>query len=136
MKKEDFEKLKKLTESKIKFSEEVISQKLIEIPLMYCTYLDLFVRENKELANLKLKKDSLYSDIYKNLKFYSPERWETKNEIESQMFSNPNYKLVVSEINDQQEIVTYLEQTLENIKSLSYNIKHYIEWTKFQNGER
>ena len=128
----DFMKLKKLTEEKLAFSEDNIQGKIASIPLLYDTYMKAFVRENKLLNELKLDKDVLYADLYKYFKYDADHRWDTKNEIESQMYSDVKYQSKVKQINEQQEIVTFLELTLENIKTLSFSLKNYIDWRKFQ----
>jgi len=133
---QEFEQIKIIAEKKLFFNEDNFQGKLSEVPLIYDTFLKLFIKEHKVLQNMKLKKDIKYADLYRNLKFNSDIRLENKHEIENQMFSDISYQKIVSDINDQQEIVTFLEQTLENVKNLSFAIRNYIDWRKFLEAER
>jgi len=136
MNSKEFSTLKQLTEKKITFSEDNFQSKLAEVPLLYSSYLQIFVRENKFLMELKLKKEVKYAELYRYFKFSANERWETKSEIEAQMYSDIQFQSIISDINTQQEIVTFLEQTLDNIKTLSFAVRNHIDWQKFINAER
>lgn len=136
MNSKEFSTLKQLTEKKITFSEDNFQSKLAEVPLLYSSYLQIFVRENKFLMELKLKKEVKYAELYRYFKFSANERWDTKSEIEAQMYSDLQFQSIISDINTQQEIVTFLEQTLDNIKTLSFAVRNHIDWQKFINGER
>jgi delta 1-pyrroline-5-carboxylate dehydrogenase len=85
---------------------------------------------------LKLKKEVKYAELYRYFKFSANERWDTKSEIEAQMYSDIQFQSIISDINTQQEIVTFLEQTLDNIKTLSFAVRNHIDWQKFINAER
>jgi hypothetical protein len=52
------------------------------------------------------------------------------------MYSDIQFQSIISDINTQQEIVTFLEQTLDNIKTLSFAVRNHIDWQKFINAER
>lgn len=51
------------------------------------------------------------------------------------MYTDQKFLSFISKIEDQQEIVTYLEKTLDNIKTLSFTIKNYMDWQRFLNAE-
>ena len=51
------------------------------------------------------------------------------------MYTDKSYVSLLSRIDDQQEIVTYLEKTIDNIKNLSFTIKNYMDWQRFLNAE-
>lgn len=136
MNSKEFNTLKQITETKLTFSEDNFQSKLAEVPLLYSRYLQIFVNENKNLMELKLKKEVKYADLYRYFKFSANERWDTKSEIEAQMYSDIQFQSIISDINTQQEIVTFLEQTLDNIKTLSFAVRNHIDWQKFINAER
>ena len=136
MNSKEFNTLKQITETKLTFSEDNFQSKLAEVPLLYSRYLQIFVNENKNLMELKLKKEVKYADLYRYYKFSANERWDTKSEIEAQMYSDQQFQSIISDINSQQEIVTFLEQTLDNIKTLSFAVRNHIDWQKFINAER
>lgn len=132
---EQFTKLKKLTEESVTIDLNKLQTQLLEIPLLHDRYLTLFIRENKSLNFLQTQKQELYAKLYKHFKYDANERWETKHEIESQMYTDKSYVSLLSRIDDQQEIVTYLEKTIDNIKNLSFTIKNYMDWQRFLNAE-
>ena len=136
MNSKEFNTLKQITETKLTFSEDNFQSKLAEVPLLYSRYLQIFVNENKNLMELKLKKEVKYADLYRYFKYSANERWDTKSEIEAQMYSDIQFQSIISDINTQQEIVTFLEQTLDNIKTLSFAVRNHIDWQKFINAER
>lgn len=131
----DFEKLQKITETKITFEKHSLLGKLTEIPVLYQTYLRILMKEQKELNDLKSKQEVLYGQLYQTYKFESTYRWETKNEIESQINSDPSYTSIKAQYQDQEVVVNYLSITLDNIKSMSFQIRAYIDYEKFLNGD-
>jgi delta 1-pyrroline-5-carboxylate dehydrogenase len=135
MNSKEFNTLKQITETKLTFSEDNFQSKLAEVPLLYSRYLQIFVNENKNLMELKLKKEVKYADLYRYFKYSANERWDTKSEIEAQMYSDLGFQSIISDINSQQEIVTFLEQTLDNIKTLSFAVRNHIAWQKFINAD-
>lgn len=136
MNSKEFNTLKQITETKLTFSEDNFQSKLAEVPLLYSRYLQIFVNENKNLMELKLKKEVKYAELYRYFKYSANERWDTKSEIEAQMYSDLGFQSIISDINTQQEIVTFLEQTLDNIKTLSFAVRNHIDWQKFINAEK
>lgn len=134
MTEKEFKALKEHIDKRIAFDMTKINSQLLDGPIFYSTLLQLFVKENKNLNLLEQEKDELYASLYRHFKYDSDVRWETKHEIETQMYTTKPYIAILSKIEDQQEIVTYLQQQLENVKSLSFAIKNYIDWQKFVSG--
>ena len=134
MTEKEFKALKEHIDKRIAFDMTKINSQLLDGPIFYSTLLQLFVKENKNLNLLEQEKDELYASLYRHFKYDSDVRWETKHEIETQMYTTKPYIVILSKIEDQQEIVTYLQQQLENVKSLSFAIKNYIDWQKFVSG--
>lgn len=134
MTEKEFKALKEHIDKRIAFDMTKINSQLLDGPIFYSTLLQLFVKENKNLNLLEQEKDELYASLYRHFKYESDVRWETKHEIETQMYTTKPYIVILSKIEDQQEIVTYLQQQLENVKSLSFAIKNYIDWQKFVSG--
>jgi len=135
MTEKEFKALKEHIDKKITLDITKLNAQLLESPILYSSVLQLFIKENKILNNLEIEKDEKYASLYKHFKYDSDVRWETKHEIESQMYSDKSYLMILSKIEDQQEVVTYLQQQLENIKNMSFAIKNYIEWQQFLAGQ-
>jgi hypothetical protein len=131
---EQLKKVKLIIASELRLDPDNFQSQLFNITLIRDRYLQLFIQENKELQKLKIKKDERYGELYDDLKFNSPKRWESKSEIEPQIKRDKSFVTILNAIEDQQEVVTYLEQTLDSFKQLSYQIKNHIEWSKFQAG--
>ena len=130
----DFEKLQKITEQKVTFEKHNLLGKLTELPVLYQTYLRILINEQKELNELKSKQDIIYGQLYQTYKFESQYRWDTKNEIESQINADSTYNSIRSSCMEQESVVNYLSITLDNIKSMSFQIRSYIDYEKFLNG--
>jgi hypothetical protein len=130
----DFKALKLKTASLLILDDGNIQSQLYNITKTRDSYLQVFVYENKLLRKLEIKRDEKRGELVEYFKFQASRRWEKTAEIESQINRDPAYTQILSEIEDQQEVVTYLEQTLESFKQLSFQINNHINWTKFQNG--
>jgi len=131
---EQLKKVKLIIASELRLDPDNFQSQLFNITLIRDRYLQLFIQENKELQKLKIKKDERYGELYDDLKFNSSKRWESKSEIDPQIKRDKSFVTILNGIEDQQEVVTYLEQTLDSFKQLSFQIKNHIEWSKFQAG--
>lgn len=134
MNQSDFQKLKLKISSLLVLDDGNIQSQLYNITKTRDNYLQVFVNENKLLNKLKIKRDEKKGELIEHFKFTASRRWENKSEIETQINRDPAYIQILHDIEDQQEIVTYLEQSLESFKQLSFQINNHINWTKFQAG--
>ena len=135
MTKQDFIKLKAHIQTQLTVDPNNLQSQLLGLALLRSKYVDIFILENKELNKMKTTKDELYAELYKFYEYEANERWDTKSEIESQMYTDKRYVKMLNDIEDQQEVVTKLQQILEDIKTLSFSIKNYMDWQKFLAGE-
>lgn len=131
----DFEKLQQVAEKQIQFDKDNLQGKLTDLPRLYQGYLRILIKEQKELSALKNKLDERFGQLYQLYKFESTYRWESKNEIESQINSDQSYIQLKIKYQEQDSVVNYLSITLDNIKSMSFQIRSYIDYEKFLNGE-
>lgn len=131
----DFELLKKTT-GEISFDERTAPSVLQKIPQKYQTFLDILSVELMELNALKAQKENLYGKIYIELKEKGRRELSGKHEFDAYINSNGTFHDLCVKIFKQEVIIRYLEETLSNIKSLSYNIKNYLDYKKFYAGER
>lgn len=136
MNKQNFKNLKDYIDKKINWNQDNCQGKLMELTVLYSKCIDLFSEESLLLNELKLQKDIIYGDLLETLKFESNRRWDSKNELESQMYREPKFQLISRQINEQQSVVDYLGKCFEIIKSTQYAIKSYMDWEKFKSGER
>lgn len=129
-----FKRLKKMVENELSLDENDISTMSFKIPNLYQKYLDIFSNEFLELNNLEVEIKSKFGELYKKYKYKDDYEWSNKNEIESQIHSNEDFRNLRIRFNEQEFIVKYLEKTLENINRLSFSLKNYIDIMKFKHG--
>jgi hypothetical protein len=134
MTKLELQKLKPLIEKELTFNEDSIQSKLQELVIKRCFYLDIFTKETTKLKDLRLDKEVLYAELYDKIKFHSDIRREKRDEIESQMHKDPRFFNICKEINFQEEVVIYLENTLQNFRDLGFQIKNSIAHMRFKAG--
>jgi hypothetical protein len=129
-----FKKLKVLAEKEIQFTEKNALEISERVPNFFQKYLDIYTEELRTLKMLEVDREKKYGELYKHFKHKDQYEWTQKAEIESQMNADPSYYELRMQIVQQEYIVKYLEQVLDNIKRLSYSIKNWIEIRKFQAG--
>jgi len=122
--------LKELSE----IEENNLDERLITIPKRQHELFIRYVYESKQLGSTEIKMKKLYGELYKYYKYNDDRKWDTKGEIESQIYSDPKYQVLWREFNEQKYIVEELEGFLNNLKSLYYNIKEFIGLLRFQAG--
>lgn len=136
MNKKNFTELKKYIDGKIQWTQDNCQSKLMELTILYSKCVDVFSEESLILNDLELQRDTLYGELLEHLKFNSDKRWDTKGEIESQMFRDVNYQSIIRQINEQKSVTDYLGRVFEMIKSTQFAIKNYMDWEKFKNAEK
>lgn len=131
---DDFELLKIKLEKSLQWNHENMQIKLIELAKLYQTHCGILCSEKKEQMKLQIDLEEIYGELYKTYKFESTYRWDTKGEIESQIFADKKYINIKKLLNDKIVIVEYISQTIDNIKNVSYQIKSYMDWERFKAG--
>ena len=135
MNQENFNKLKLFTGGKFKITEDNILSQAISIPSSYHYYLDLYIDELKTLKNKITEREKLYGTLYDTIRFGGNRDLRNKTEIDPYINSNDIYYKLCLEINDQEVIMKYLEETLSSINKLSYSIKNYIDIKNLQSNK-
>jgi hypothetical protein len=125
-----FKQLMLQLDEELKINEKNLEQKSMAIPLIYHQYLDIYSKELRHLRKLELEKKKEYAISYEKVKHKSNVSWETKTEIESQVYNDPSFYSKCVEYNEQETMVNQLELSLKNIQNMSYQIKNIIEWRK------
>ena len=129
-----FNKLKVLAEKEIQFNEKNALEISVQVPNLFQKYLDIYIEELKTLNMFEIGREKKYGELYKHFKHKDQYEWTQKGEIESQINSDPSYYAIKIQIVQQEYVVKYLENVLDNVKRLSYTIKNWIEIRKFQSG--
>jgi len=134
MTKEVLDKIRKYIETLCIINEDTLQEKISEIPKRQHEIFTRFAYECNELNNLDMKLKKKYGDLYKHYKYGDNRNWDTKGEIESQIYADTNYQVVWRQYNEQTYIVKELEGILNNIKVASFQIKNMIDLLKFKAG--
>ncbi len=129
-----FRKLKKkISKDLIIDKDTVLNQSLNRVKLQ-TTYNDIFSTEFRNLRNKIANLDKKYGELYHHFKFNSKYNLTSKTDIEAYIKKDELYYTLLKEVNDQKMIVEFLENTVKNIKTMSYDIKNFIEYKKFLEG--
>ena len=131
---EEFNALKAKATEDLKFDKTNAMSKCQEIPSLYQHWLDIFNRESAKLVKLQLEQDKLYGDLYKKYRHYSDLSWDSQKEVESQIKCDEEWMKQAREYAKQKIVVDYVQETLSNINRMSYSIKNYLEFLKYQGG--
>jgi hypothetical protein len=126
MKIENFDKLMNKLKNYLTIDEDNIEKKILDNPLTYHQYLDLYCNELRILSKLELDKKVMFGKLYEKIKFHGNVSWDTKAEIESQIYRNAEFYALHVRCNEQSVMVKQLEKSLENIKNISFQIKNKI----------
>ena len=124
-----FKILMKKLDAKLKITDDNISAKSMELPLLYHEYLDTYSKELRILRKLEVDKKKMFGDLYDKIK-HGNVMWDTKAEVETQIWRDPGFYKLCVEYNEQDTIVQQLELCLKNIQNISFQIKNLIEYRK------
>lgn len=133
-----FQELQEQIKKDIEINPENISQMSLYQAKIYSKYLDHYMAELKKLKDIKIKKDIKTSEVYHDLKMNGYQGYsvtKSKNEIEVYINLNPEIQKLNESYNNQEIRVKFLEATLENIKSISFSIKNFIDLSKIKLGQ-
>jgi hypothetical protein len=131
---EQLEELKKIANEDLKLDSDNIEKKTLQLSTIYQRYLEIYIKEIRQLKKLSLDKDKLYGELYKHYKFVDDYKWDTKSEIDSMVKSDDKYYKIALDMSNEEAVVSYLEQLLSNIKSVGYSIKNYVDFAKLKQG--
>jgi hypothetical protein len=132
MNQENFTKLKAFNQNKFKITEDNVLTQAISIPSSYHYYLDIYADELKILKNKITEREKLYGVLYDQIRFHDNRELKNKTEIDPYINSNEMYYQLCLNVNDQEVIVKYLEETISSINKLSYSIRNYIDIKNFK----
>jgi hypothetical protein len=131
---DQFKLLKSNTETEINVTEDNISEKSIKFTSIYNKYLSLYIQELRILKKLTLDKDKIYGELYNKFKFNNNFQLDTNKEIDVYVRADDKYYNVSLDLQNQEMVVKYLEEVLQNINNTGYRIKNYIELQKLKQG--
>lgn len=131
---QELNKLKPIIENKLKFTDDNISQKLLDYPYTFHEILDLYLKEKRELDALDRKKKKVYQQKYDFFKFKNDFRLDSAKEIETYINGDDEYDKVCLEYNVQEVVVTYFVELMDMLKKMTYSMQSYIKLKSFLAG--
>ena len=136
MTEETFAKYKKFFEGTLVFSdnERKIQELTRSLPGLFQKAISILSDQLLETKNTKTNKDQLYGEAFKKLKERNDRNFTTK-EIDYMIRREPAYKTIAMDLNKQETYLGYFEKTVDNIKSIQWQVKNYIELKKFFSGD-
>ena len=134
MNQENFDRLKNLTDKELIIDINNVEEKTLSLPSTYQKYLKIYIVELKKLKALKTKVKWKYGKLYHYYRHEHEFSHEKKAEIEPAINANDEYYDMVMEMNDQSDVVEYLEKFLEQLKTAGFAVKSYIELLKLKHG--
>jgi hypothetical protein len=122
---------------------EAIIKKNNILPAVIQEWIKLYQDQKYVCASLNVELLELYGDLTKCFKrprntvelqkkynITINEFWETAKEIDSQINCCTPYVAKLKQVNQQKYFLEFIENTLNNIKNLSFAIKNYLDYKK------
>jgi len=129
---EKFKVLKTKVEIDLFVDESNAAEKSLKFSSLYSKYLSLYMQELRLLKNILTEKDKLYGELYHKFKFKNDYQLDSSKEIDTYVRSDESFYQKCLDFQNQEIVVNYLEQTLQNITNTGYRIKNYIELLKLR----
>ncbi len=133
---EQFRELKRRAKEDLKIYEIKLKENSLENNSLYQKYLSIYIDEKsdriKEEWNLKRRHSKLWEE-YKNIG--KDNRYlDKKDDIQACIFNDKEYDEIHLRLNIRIIITEFLELTLKNIATRSFNIRNYQDRIKFEEG--
>jgi flagellar biosynthesis/type III secretory pathway protein FliH len=130
-----FEEFQKQASLDLTVEPDTAEQKTLKISSIYLKYLDIYYSEMRKLKEIQQTKDKVYAELFHEFRKKGFEGYEIKDKnVEVYLSLNENYQKIVGEFKDQTHKVSYIENLLEQINKMSYNIKNFVDIMKLKAG--
>jgi len=132
-------------QKEIKINIDNLSQESVMNPELHQKYLTMFYHERKELRHIKrdyqiLKKSKTEyymgkadPEVYKEKPFGI--KLKTKTELQEYLDTDSELSIIKERLDDQEDFVSYLHDTVKAISNRYWEIKNIIEWEKHIHGK-
>ncbi len=142
---ETFKKLEEKANTDLSMPDtmEAIIKKNNLLPAIIQDWIKLYQDQKYVCASLNVELLELYGDLTKCFKkprvtkelqqkynITINDFWETAKEIDSQINCCAPYVAKLKQVNQQKYFLDFIENTLNNIKNLSFTIKNYLDYKK------
>jgi hypothetical protein len=127
-----FEDLFEEIEKDLEINSVNLQEKLFKVPNLHTKYLRMFYNYQKIYLKKKKQLNELYTEIYD--KYKNGDEILDKKEIQFYVLSDKEYSDLKYKVNQLENMIDILEKTVKRVNNLSFDLKHIIEWVKFQEG--
>lgn len=134
MNKEDFVNLRKKAKEDIDFNDENYHIKTMNMPKILQFYTDLSLKEKASSYKLEEERCKLYKKLYNHYKLEDAVEWSTKDEVKIQVEGDDEYIKVMRKIEWQKIIISFIDNCINNIKTMGYSLKQYHDIKLLKNG--
>jgi len=131
---QELNQLKAIVDKDLKFTDDNIAQKMLDHPYMFHRYLDLYIKEKRELDKLDRDKKKIYKERYDFYKFKNDFRLDSAKEIDSYINGDKAYDDICLAYNLQEVVTIYFVELLDMIKKMSFTMGNYIKYKAFLSG--
>lgn len=132
---QEFKELEKKAETELKMPDKMseIIDKNNLLPTFISDWQKLYANQTYIVKKLEIDAAIKYGELVKYYKFQDNYSWGNAKEIDSQINANPEYCKMLREINEQKYFLTFITETLSNMKNLGFVIKNYLDYKKIVN---
>lgn len=133
---QEFKDLEKKAETELKMPDKMseIIDKNNLLPTFISDWQKLYANQTYIVKKLEIDAAIKYGELVKYYKFQDNFSWGNAKEIDSQINANPDYCKMLREINEQKYFLTFITETLSNMKNLGFVIKNYLDYKKIINS--
>jgi len=129
-----FEELSAEINRRLKIDKSKLDQEAAENPFHIQFYLDMWMRESRKLNKLEHQVKSIQLErmiFYKTKYEYKP---DTQRELDAMMNADKQYQEALSILTNQNLLVKYLSETIQNFRDRGWAIKNIISFIQFTEG--
>lgn len=129
----ELKQLQTIIEKQLAFSEDNLQEAIQKTCIRKQHYQTLLLKETQDMVTKSKDLERLYAKLYEDKKLHSDYNWSVK-EIEILIENDQQYYTLSVELNRLKAVINFLEKTVDNFHSLSFQIKNLIAWKNFQAG--
>ena len=130
----DLEKIKAKVRKDLEIDQTDLKKEISKNGVKYHYYLELFIKEKKDLNRLKKLQKRYYKKLYHKMKFENEFRLKTTGEVSTYINGEPKMAQLNETINNSEDSIEYLERVLDLFKMRSFSLRNLIDVIKLESG--
>ena len=129
--------LKEQYKEDITIQEELVDKQVFKLPIILNKYQIMFHNILTELSDIKEQKDKVYYDIMHDYRIGNSElsnfTWST-TELQKMVNTSPTMRELTHKETSLEADLKLVEEMIQNIRNISFQIKNYIDYKKLIMG--